>query len=201
MKCIKIPNGWLQVNTYLIGDELCYVVDPGDEFGLIKNKINQNFKGVKAILLTHGHLDHIGSVDKLVAEYNCDVYMHTGDIMYVDGSLKNDRMMGNAIVTLTTPTIDALTINDNNIVVLETPGHSKGSVCYWFKEEKILFTGDTLFSVDIGRTDLPGGSTYEIMQSLKVLKTLPDDLIVHPGHEESSTLGHEKKNNLYLSRV
>jgi translation elongation factor P/translation initiation factor 5A len=87
--------------------------------------------------------------------------------------------------------------NDNNVIVLNTPGHSKGSVCFWFKKEKALFSGDTLFSVDIGRVDLPGGSMKEMTESLKLLKTLPDDLTVYPGHEEITTLGKEKKTNMY----
>ncbi len=201
MKCIKIPNGYFQVNTYLIGDEDCYVIDPGQEFKLILNKIQANFKGVKAILLTHAHIDHIGSVDRLVEIYHCDVYLHPADTMYIDGSLRNDRMMRNAIITLTTTPKSVFDLKDPEIIVLETPGHSKGSVCYWFKNEKIIFTGDTLFAVDIGRTDLPGGSTPEIMKSLEILKELPDELIVHPGHEESTELGREKICNMYLSRV
>lgn len=201
MKCIQVYNSYIGENTYLIGDDECYVIDPGSDGKKIDKEIQKNFKGVKAILLTHAHLDHIMSVDYLVDIYHCKVYMSPKDQAYVDGSYSTNYMMRNAIVTLKCETTDIYTLPDKNVLVYETPGHSKGSVCLHFVNEQILFTGDTLFYMSIGRTDLPGGSQKEMIQSLRFIKTLPDNLKVYPGHEQTSILEFEKKHNMYLSQV
>lgn len=201
---IKIPNGIGMANTYIIryDDKNCYVIDPSDDFKQIDRAISENYESVKAVLLTHGHFDHIGSVDRVVEKYNCPVYLNKKDEFFVrKPSGEIDPMMAAMQIVLKTEIIDTSLLDDPNIVVLNTPGHSIGSVCFVFKKEKILFSGDTLFAVDIGRTDLMSGSFEQMVESLKLLKTLNDDLTLHPGHEESSTLGHEKKYNLYLSKV
>lgn len=201
MKCLKHVNSYIGVNTYLVGDDTCYIIDPGSDGKIIAKKVQENFKGVKAILLTHAHIDHILSVDYLADLFHCPIYLHSGDLEYVNGSYSSNYMIRDFLVEIKNPISDVLTLNDPNIRIYETPGHSKGSVCFHFLKEKLLFTGDTLFAFSIGRVDLPGGSQKEMWASLRFLKTLDDDLIVHPGHEESSSIGLEKKRNYYLSKV
>jgi glyoxylase-like metal-dependent hydrolase (beta-lactamase superfamily II) len=201
---VKIPNGMIMTNTYLIGYDAssCYVIDPSDDFKAIDQEIKKQFSSVKAVLLTHGHFDHIGSVDRIVEKYHCPVYLSKKDEFFVKKMpLTKYPMVASMQIILKSPLSDPSEIKDDNIFVIETPGHSIGSVCYLFIKEKVLFSGDTLFAVDIGRTDIASGDYQEMIQSLKLLKTLDDNLTLHPGHEESSTLGHEKKHNLYLSKV
>ncbi len=200
----KLPNGMIMTNTYIVkyNDESCYVIDPSDDFKLIDREIQKQYKAIKAILLTHGHFDHIGSVDRLVDKYGCPVFLNTKDEFFVKKIPASKYPMVAAMqIVLKTAILNTDLLDDRNILVLETPGHSAGSVCYLFKKENILFSGDTLFSVDIGRTDIASGNQKQMMESLKLLKTLDDSLILHPGHEESSTLGQEKKTNLYLSKI
>lgn len=204
MEIVRVRNGMFATNTYLIGDSNgCYVIDPSDDYIKIKRAIDERFSGkIKSILLTHGHLDHIGSVDKLVNDYLCKVYLSDNDKFYIDGSLtKYPNNLQEFNIKINSSTIDAYLINDSNIIVYETPGHTPGSVCYLFKEEKVIFVGDTLFKGSVGRTDLTGGSTKELLKSLKILKNLPDDLRVCCGHEGETTLGQEKKFNPYLTRI
>ncbi|MFA6936338.1 MAG: MBL fold metallo-hydrolase [Bacilli bacterium] len=199
----QIPNGPVQGNTYIIGEnDSCYIIDPGYDYQRIIQYVKSKYKYVKAILLTHGHFDHCGAVDEVASFFNCKTYMNLEDMIFIDTPNKKSELpILGMTIKLETTILSLDDFNDNNVIVLNTPGHSKGSVCFWFKKEKALFSGDTLFSVDIGRVDLPGGSMKEMTESLKLLKTLPDDLTVYPGHEEITTLDKEKKTNMYLSRV
>ena len=205
MELIRVRNGMFSTNTYLIGDKDsgCYVIDPSDDYMRIKRAIDDNFNGIiKAILLTHGHLDHIGSVDRLVDKYNCEVYLSDNDKMYVDGSLKRyPNNLQEFNVQLKYDTKDAYFVKDSNIVVYETPGHTPGSVCYLFKTEKVIFVGDTLFKGSVGRCDLTGGSQKELMKSLKIFKNIPDDVKVCCGHEAETTIKFEKQFNPYLKNI
>jgi len=197
-KVITICNSFIGENTFLIGEEECYIIDPGSDSKIIERKVKENFKGAKAILLTHGHIDHVLGVDYLAEAFKCPVYLHPLDLPYIDGEYQKKYSFYGIACTLKAETIDVLRINDPDIIIYETPGHSKGSVCFYFKKDKILFSGDTLFCCSIGRTDLPGGSNKEMMNSLKFLKTLDDDIKVYPGHERITNLGLEKKYNPFL---
>ncbi len=196
-----MPGGMIQENTYIVPvDDVCYIIDPGFGAERIIRYVDQNYQGVKAILLTHGHFDHVGAVDALVTRYQCPVYLHPDDYSFVHNVSGHGEDLGYRTI-LKTPLLHPEELNDNNVIWIHTPGHSPGSGCYLFQKEKALFSGDTLFAVDIGRVDLPGGSWRMMSESLRKLKDLPDDLILYPGHEESSTVGQEKKTNQYLSKV
>ena len=205
MEIVRVRNGMFSTNTYLIGDnqEGCYIIDPSDDYTRIKRVIDEKFNGlVKAVLLTHGHLDHVGSVDRLANDYNCDVYLSDNDKMYIDGSLKKySNNLQEFNIQLNCPTIDSYFIKDKNIVVYETPGHTPGSVCYLFKNENVIFVGDTLFKGSVGRCDLTGGSQRELVKSLKIFKNMPNDLKVCCGHEGETTIGNEKLYNPYLRNI
>lgn len=204
MEIVRVRNGMFSTNTYLIGDNAgCYVIDPSDDYIRIKRTIDERFLGkVKGILLTHGHLDHVGSVDKLVNEYSCKVYLSDNDKFYIDGSLTSyPNNLQEFNIKLNCHTIDAYLIDDSNIIVYETPGHTPGSVCYLFKNEKVIFVGDTLFKGSVGRTDLTGGSTKDLMKSLKIFKSMPDELKVYCGHEGETTISQEKRYNPYLRNI
>ena len=173
MQVEKLVTGYLQENCYILikGDE-CLVIDPGSDYPFIKNRIED--KKVVGILLTHSHFDHIGAVDDLVKDYKVDVY-----------SYKNlDE--GNKI------------ISKFNFDVILTPGHSSDSITFYFKEDKIMFTGDFLFKENIGRCDLPTGNISVMKKSLNKIKTYDDEITIYPGHGEMSTLKYEKDNNQYL---
>ncbi|MGN0906917.1 MAG: MBL fold metallo-hydrolase [Bullifex sp.] len=164
------------------------------------------------VILTHGHFDHVLALGKLKAEYpemkiaiseKDSVYLSDGgerirgDIALFDTGLFYGRMTS----LLPVPAADILLKDGDTIAgftVMATPGHTKGSICLRSEEEKVNFTGDTLFRGSIGRTDMPGGSYSDICTSLSRLKQLPDDTSVFPGHGASTTLGHEKKYNPYL---
>lgn len=204
MEIVRVRNGMFSTNTYLIGDnDGCYVIDPSDDYIRIKRTIDERFFGkVKGILLTHGHLDHVGSVDKMVNDYQCKVYLSDNDKLYVDGSLTSyPNNLQEFNIKLNCHTIDAYLIDDSNIIVYETPGHTPGSVCYLFKNENVIFVGDTLFKGSVGRTDLTGGSTKDLMKSLKIFKNMPDELKVYCGHEGETTICQEKKFNPYLKNI
>ena len=194
--------GDYQVNCYLIhhsASDRCVVIDPGYTPEAILSKLQELGLTLDAILLTHGHFDHVGAVKALVAATGCRLYMHKQDwelpmnpttqFLYPlaqDGSTEMTFCQEGD--TIHTAGLD--------LQVLATPGHTAGSVCYLCEDS--LFTGDTLFAGCCGRTDLPGGSMNTMRQSLSRLKVLEADYAVYPGHGESSTLAREKRYNPYL---
>lgn len=204
MKIFKIVNGYFQVNTYIVGDDegkSCYIIDPGQFPKPILKKAKEEFKEVKGILVTHGHFDHTWGIDYLVDNLNCPVYMSDKDFCHIDGSFKDNPVFASVLVTLKCKVTSCFELKDDNIIVYETPGHSKGSVSYFFKNENILFTGDALFRGAVGRTDLPGGSEKETISTLKFFKSLDDSIIIYPGHEGQSTIKEEKLFNPYLLSI
>ena len=173
MKIDIIKVGYLQTNCYILTiDNNCLVIDPGDEVDKIKEKIGN--KKLLKILLTHHHFDHIGALEELVKEYKVEVLDNT--------NLEEKEY-----------TIDKFKFN-----VIFTKGHTTDSITYYFKKEKAMFVGDFLFKEGIGRCDLPTGNECDMKISLKKISQYDDDITIYPGHNESSTLGYEKKNNIYL---
>ena len=194
LKLHTLTLGLYQTNTYIIHDEhskTCCVIDPGYQANTILDKIAELGLTVEAILLTHGHFDHVGAVKDIVAETDCRVYLCGEELsmprFITSGSLYHTHTYGEA---------DALALAGLTIHIMHTPGHTPGSVCLLV--EDTMFSGDTLFAGSCGRTDLPGGDWNTIQTSLKRLASIEADLQVFPGHGESTTLAQEKQYNPYM---
>ena len=188
------PLGSYQTNCYLVWDDEspdCIVIDPGYEPDTVLLAIKGIKKNLAAILLTHGHFDHVGAVKILAADTDCRVYIHENDL-----SLPATLTAGALYYTHTYGEGDTLKIAGLSIRVLHTPGHTPGCVCLMVEDN--LFTGDTLFRESCGRTDLPGGNGAEIFKSLGRLAALEGDFRVLPGHGMESTLEEEREYNPYL---
>ncbi len=189
--CLSL--GAYQTNTYIIHEETsktCAVIDPGYQASTIADKISELGLELEAILLTHGHFDHVGAVKDLAADTDCRVFLCIDDTrlppMFTAGKLYyTDTYAEGSILSLA----------GLYIQVLHTPGHTPGSVCLICEND--LFSGDTLFAGSCGRTDI-GGDWNEIQKSLLRLAKLDADYIVYPGHGESTTLAMEKKYNPYM---
>lgn len=192
MTITTIPLGMLQTNCYILTEDgRCLVIDPGDEAEKVLTFLKQKELVLEAILLTHGHFDHVGAVKNLAAETDCRVFLCQEDL-----ALPGAMTAGPLFYTDLYKEGDKLTLAGLSFEVLHTPGHTPGSVCLRFGEH--LFSGDTLFAGSCGRTDFPGSSPAAMGQSLNRLSQLEEHLKVYPGHGESTTIGEEKRYNPYL---
>ena len=188
------PLGSYQTNCYIVyrdDSPDCIVIDPGYEPETVLLAVKRLKKNLAAILLTHGHFDHVGAVKDLVAETDCKVYIHEYDL-----ALPATLTAGPLYYTDVYDEGDVLQLAGLTVRVLHTPGHTPGSVCLMVEDN--LFSGDTLFRDSCGRTDLPGGNGAEIFKSLRRLAALEGDYRVLPGHSMESTLEEERENNPYL---
>ena len=184
------------------------IIDPGDEVDALLQAVRAESLSVKAILLTHAHLDHVTGVGRARAALAAPVWLHRDDLFLYEGAEAQGRMFGLAVDR--PPPIDhfyapgvPFTFGDLTVDILHTPGHCPGGVCLAIgpggSAGRELFVGDTLFAGSIGRTDLPGGDYDTLMRSIRdVLLAFPDDTVVHPGHGPDTTIGSEKKTNPFL---
>jgi hydroxyacylglutathione hydrolase len=202
-----LPVGLLQCNCSIFGDEQtreAIVVDPGDNIPQILQILARHALRVKAIVITHAHIDHIGGAAKLKQATGAPVYMNENDAELRDQLDVQAAWLGMAPPERTeidTPARegDVLELGPAEFQVLATPGHTQGSISLWIPAENKLVAGDTLFRESIGRTDLPGGNGRQITQSIREkLFKLPDDATVIPGHGERTTIGHEKRFNPFV---
>lgn len=193
MKIYTLPLGQLETNCYLVadGDGNAAVIDPATAPERILQTARDSSLTIQAILLTHGHFDHVGAVAGLTQALRCPVWMHENELTLpeylTDGPLYYTDGYGEG---------DTVTVGGLQFTVLHTPGHTPGSVC--LRCGDALFTGDTLFAGSCGRTDFSGGSGSEMCRSLRRLAQLPGDLAVYPGHGGATTLAREKRENPYL---
>ena len=198
IKCI--PVGHLMTNCYIVADEDtlgCAVIDPGDESNTILYYLEDNHLTCKAILLTHGHYDHVGAVEAIHEETGAPVYMHEADAGNAVGSDAFAFQPPEGSIMLhegSEVKVDGLTFR-----VMETPGHTPGGLT--FVIENALFTGDTLFRGSCGRTDFPGGDMEQELRSLARIAKLEGDYEVYPGHMDFSTLEFERRYNPYLAAM
>jgi len=181
MKIKRFIGGMLESNGYVIyqqegGD--CYVIDPGYNAKVFIQFIKENDLHLKGILLTHHHYDHVGAVERVKEAFDCPVYLHTRDCdMYrkaVDVYLEDG---------------DSIDLEGEKLKVIHTPGHTAGGVCFFSEKSKVCFTGDTIFNVDLGRTDLEDGSPEEMRESIiEKIDKWGNDIFIYPGHGDGCTM-------------
>ena len=193
-----VPAGVYEANCYILVDEEtkdCAIIDAGGDAGKISAAVESMQGNPKYLLLTHGHFDHVGGVKEICSKYDIPFYISKTDEEYME---KDNSVFG------TLPKAsgylkegDVVKLGSREIKVIETPGHTKGGLCFLIDGK--LFTGDTLFQGSIGRTDFIGGDMKEIISSIKSkLLPLGDDVEVYPGHGPSSSIKFEKMRNPYL---
>ena len=185
------------VNCYLIHEEnskSCVAIDPGGNANKVMAFLEEKGLTLEAILLTHGHFDHVGAVKDLFEQTQCNVYLHTDDLL-----LPENFTAGPLFYTHEYDEGDVLEMAGLTIKVMHTPGHTEGSVCLMVDD--CIFAGDTLFCHSCGRTDLPGGDPDALMASLARLKNLEGDYRVFPGHNRATTLAVEREYNPFMKKV
>ena len=202
MNVHSMSLGELGTNCYIVYHEKdALIVDPGGEPDRVIDFLRSKALKPQAILLTHAHFDHIGGVDVLRKHFNIDVYLHENEAEWL-GEPRLNRSTAFTRKEVRTDRPDHLLkpgkmkLSDFEFNVIHTPGHSPGSVSYIFEDEGFMISGDVLFQQGIGRTDLPGGSMEQIVNSIRQkLYMLDKHYIVYPGHGSSTTIGAEKRNN------
>ena len=206
MRITNLPSGALQANTYLVVDEKTnegFIVDPGGYNKVLTKEVRDNDVNIKYIILTHGHSDHICGVNEHKAEFpDAKIVAYKDEeAMLENPNLNQSPGFGVPYSTKADILVsdgDELKVGDVTLKFIHTPGHTEGGMCIYVKEAKALFSGDTLFRQSIGRTDFPGGSSQEIIASLKKIAALDGDLKVMPGHDRLSNLNFERENNPYM---
>ena len=201
MRVLSLVVGPIMTNCYILCDEaakVCAVIDPGDEAGRIEEEIASSGCTPTMILLTHGHFDHCTGVAGLLKKWpELPVYIHEADVVdTVSDQLKfcrlgekNQRYYHEG---------DKLTVGNLTLDVMETPGHSQGSVSLLVEGQHVIFSGDTLFRCSCGRCDFPGGDYRAMVRSLGRLGKLEGQYTVYPGHEEATDMDYERKANPYM---
>jgi len=201
----RLEVGQIDANCYIVGDESNkegIIIDPGAEADRILKKVEDLGLEVKLIVLTHGHNDHIGALVEVKEATHAEVAMHADDIKSLQMRLPSNVISRLSSQTASVPEQllkggDSLDIGGLHFSVLHTPGHTQGGIC--LLGEGMVFTGDTLFNLGIGRFDLPGGSGRQLMNSIYTeLMVLPDSTIVYPGHGPETTIGDERQWNPFL---
>lgn len=202
-KCIL---GSVYTNCYFLKNKTTgelLVIDPADAPERIVSKVNEMQATPVAILLTHGHFDHIIAADAVRKKYGISVYACSEEVETLQNAGVNLSQYHGASVTLKPDVLLAdlqvVDLAGFSIQMIATPGHTKGSCCYYIQDEGVLFSGDTVFHGSVGRTDFPGGSMSEIVRSLhRLLDALPEETEVYPGHDTATTIGYEKRYNPFV---
>lgn len=203
----------LEENCYVVSDETkeCVIIDCGAFYGEERDAIvryidNNQLKPVH-LLATHGHLDHNFGNNTILEHYGLKPEVAEGDRNMMNNYNQQAQKFYGMQLNFELPEAGSviadnqdITFGNHKLKVIPTPGHSKGSVTFYCKEENVAFTGDTLFQQSIGRTDLHGGSMMQIIQSLRILAQLPDETVVKPGHGNDTTIGRELESNPFMER-
>jgi glyoxylase-like metal-dependent hydrolase (beta-lactamase superfamily II) len=202
-----LPVGLLQCNCSILGDETsreAIVIDPGDDIPAIQALLDRHGLTVKTIIITHAHIDHIAGAQKLKQLTGAPIFYNENDLPLVKMMDVQASWLRIPVPHVTPP--DAPLSDGQNVsvagisgTVLHTPGHTQGSICLYLPEQSLLLAGDTLFAGSVGRTDLPGGDSHQLIRSIHDrLLTLPDEVRVVPGHGPNTTIGEEREENPFL---
>ena len=204
-----LPVGPLQCNCSIIGDKAsreAMVIDPGDDIADVLALIHKHNLQVKQIVVTHAHIDHVGGAMKLRAATGAPILLNQNDytllkMLDVQAAWIGVPPPGNVDIDHSVGELDKVQAGSLVAQVMQTPGHTEGSICLYFPAQNKLIAGDTLFARSIGRTDLPGGSFEKIISSIhEKLLTLPDETIVVPGHGPLTSIGEERDSNPFLQK-
>ena len=204
IKIKKILSGSLEENCYVVYDSQTLhaaIIDPGEDGNKVILEIEKDKFNPEVLINTHGHFDHVLSDDKIRSKFKIQLAIHKNDVSLLLDSYKNGSALCNISGTVKNPDIllednQEIKLSFTTFKVLHTPGHTKGSICLLF--DGFLITGDTLFAGTVGRTDLDGGSSEEMLVSLFRLKKLDPSLVIYPGHGSRTTLANELNHNPYL---
>lgn len=200
--------GPLQTNCYIVGDEASgegIVIDPGGDAAMILDAVRRLKLKIKLVVNTHGHFDHIMANQEVVEATAAPLAIHPDDAAMLTNPLRSFSFFAGSFrpgpaATVSLTEGSTIEIRSVKLQVLHTPGHSPGSISLWCAEQKVVFSGDALFNMGIGRTDFPGGSMRILLQSIRdKLFTLPDDTVVYSGHGPQTTIGFERKHNPFLA--
>jgi hydroxyacylglutathione hydrolase len=205
-----LPVGLLQCNCSILGDETsreAIVIDPGDDIPRIQAILDRHHLTVKQIIITHAHIDHIAGAHRLQQLTGAPILYNQLDLPLVQMMDIQAGWLGIPTPKVTAPDdnlADGRTIVITGLsgTILHTPGHTQGSSCLYLPDHALLIAGDTLFAGSVGRTDLPGGNTNQLLTSIHHrLLTLPDDVTVIPGHGPKTTIGEERESNPFLQSL
>ena len=207
MRINRLVVGPVSTNCYIVSNEETketFIIDPGEEAESIEQKLQEEQLNLKAILLTHGHFDHMMAVNELLEKHQVEVYIGENEEELLGDPYQNcsGSMMNRPYITKANKTLkdnDVLELAGMTKKVLYTPGHTGGGVCYYLEAENVLFSGDTVFCQSVGRSDLPTGNGRVLQESIrKKIVPLPEDMQIFPGHGDSTILSYEKKYNPYF---
>lgn len=207
MKVKKVVVGIFEANCYILWDEKdreAIIVDPGEEGERIIEIIRKDWLKIKSIVNTHTHIDHIGANDFLVERTGAPLLVHSADVSLLQNAELNLSALTGKDRSFSLPARvleegDEIRVGNFSLRVLHTPGHTPGSICLYGDNK--LFSGDTLFAGGIGRTDLAGGNSKELQKSIKEkILTLPDEVVVYPGHGPSTVVDKERRCNFFINQ-
>ena len=202
----SVVVGPVDVNCYILKDKATgkgAVIDPGGHVERIMSLINDMKADIAEIIITHGHFDHIGALDELRNAIGCGASIHELDAEMLLKSRKNlSIFMGTDASFRPAERLlkdgDVIRFGESFLKVIHTPGHTAGGICL-YDEDKVLFSGDTLFAGSVGRSDFPGGDHYQLIESVvKALAEVKDETVVYPGHGPETGMGYERKTNPFL---
>lgn len=206
LKIGKIVMGVCQTNCYFVykeGEKEALVFDPADQGDVLYQKLTEAGFTVAAVLLTHGHFDHIWGTKRLCELSGARLYAYEAEkALCEDAAVNVSEQAGRAYTVKPDVYLkdgEEITVAGMTCRLIATPGHTVGSCCFYFEEDQILISGDTLFQDSVGRTDLPTGSYSELVRSIREkLLVLPDEAAVYPGHGDETTIGHERRYNPFI---